>query len=136
MRWNDIDFNPSTRSLRQFALVWILFFSAMALWAIATSHNRTTVLLCLGAALGGIAGLVKPPMLRPIYVGWMVLVFPPGWLVSHVLLAFLYFCLFTPLGLILRIGGRDALRLRRMECFSYWQPKPTPLDLRRYFRPF
>ena len=67
----------------------------------------------------------------------MVLAFPIGWTVSQVMLAVMFFGLFTPIGLVFRLIGRDPLhRTRRPELESYWAPKPTPTDLRRYFKQF
>ena len=56
------------------------------------------------AALFGVAGLIRPGLLRPIFVGWMVMVFPIGWLMSRVLLGVLFYGLFTPLAIAFRLG--------------------------------
>ena len=63
-----------------------------------------------------------------------VVTFPIGWVLSHLLLGAVFYCLFTPLGLIFRLIGRDALGLRRSVAVSYWRPKPAANDLRGYFR--
>ncbi len=85
----------------------------------------------------GPLGLFWPGALRPIFVGWMVLAFPIGWTVSLLVLALIFYGLFTPMALVFRLMGRDALdRLREPDRPSYWQPKPAPADLRRYFRQF
>jgi hypothetical protein len=92
--------------------------------------------LIVGAATGGLLGTLRPQWLRPVFVGWMILAFPVGWLVSHLLLGALYFAVFTPLGLLLRLLGKDALGLRRSTAASYWQKKPQQTDLRRYLRQY
>ena len=51
--------------------------------------------------------------MRLIYVGWMVLAFPIGWTVSQVMLALMFFGLFTPIGLVFRLIGRDPLQRTR-----------------------
>jgi hypothetical protein len=85
----------------------------------------------------GPLGLVRPDWMRWVYVGWMVLAFPIGWTVSQVMLTVMFFGLFTPIGLIFRLIGRDPLhRARSAERNSYWSPKPAPADLRRYFKQF
>jgi hypothetical protein len=94
------------------------------------------VLAVLALTIGPL-GLIRPEWLRPIYVGWMVLVFPIGWTVSQVLLAVIFFGLFTPIGLVFGLLGRDPLhRARRSELNSYWTPKPAPADLKSYFKQF
>ena len=85
----------------------------------------------------GSLGLTRPEWVRFIYVGWMILAFPIGWTVSQVMLAVMFFGLFTPFGLVFRLIGRDPLqRTRRSNRESYWEPKPTPTDLKRYFKQF
>ena len=75
-------------------------------------------------------------MVRWILVGWMVLVFPIGWIISHLILGLLYFGLFTPMAAWFRWRGRDPLRRRILNVESYWCPKETPTDLRRYFKQY
>ncbi|HYB40234.1 MAG TPA: SxtJ family membrane protein, partial [Candidatus Methylomirabilis sp.] len=93
---------------------------------------------CAALALSiGLLGLIRPPAIRPIFVGWMMLVFPIGWVVSHVLLALVFYGLFTPVALVFRLVGRDALALgRRRTARSYWQARRQASDARQYFKQF
>jgi hypothetical protein len=138
MRWSDIPFSPPDRTLRQFAGLWILFFGGWAC-AFRYAHQNTPVAVLLVdiAVLIGVPGLIRPRLLRPIWVAWMVLAFPIGWVVSLVLLGLVYFGLFTPIAWAFRLSGRDVLGLRPTPGReTYWQPKPAPADIRRYFRQF
>ena len=138
MRWSDIQFDPPRRTLRQFAWLWLAFFGGMALWqALVKAHIALGLTLAALALIVGSLGVARPETVRFIYVGWMVLAFPIGWTVSQIMLALMFFGLFTPLGLVFRLIGRDPLqRARRSDRKSYWQPKPTPTDLKRYFKQF
>jgi hypothetical protein len=138
MQWSDIQFNPSQKTLRQFAVLWLIFFGGMALWqALVRGHTSLGTSLGGLALVVGLAGLTRPEWVRLIYVGWMVLAFPIGWTVSHVMLGILFYGLFTPIGLAFRLIGRDPLqRARRPGVESYWTPKPAPVDLRSYFKQF
>jgi hypothetical protein len=138
MTWSDISFAPPARTLRQFAGLWLLFFAGLAA-ARGLRDGLTPAALGLAAlALTvGPLGLWRPALARPAYVAAMVLTFPLGWVTSRLLLAALYYGVFTPLGLALRLLGRDALRLRPCpRQASYWAPKPAPRDVGRYFRQF
>jgi Saxitoxin biosynthesis operon protein SxtJ len=138
MRWSDIQFDPPRKMLRQFAGLWLLFFGGIALWEIL-GRGRTgfgAILAFLAVTIGPL-GLIRPEWVRFIYVGWMILAFPIGWTVSQIILAAMFFGLFSPIGLIFRLLGRDALqRAHRPELESYWQPKAKSTDLRRYFKQF
>jgi Saxitoxin biosynthesis operon protein SxtJ len=137
MRWSEIDFHPSSRTMHQFAAMWLTFFGGLSIWAASKQMTWATCGLGGVALVGGVGGWLKPAMLRPIYSGWMVAAFPLGWLVSHVLLALLYFGLFTPLALAFKLLGRDALRRRREpDLVTYWAPKAAVSDVRSYFSPF
>jgi hypothetical protein len=138
MRWSDIPFSPQPRMLRQFAGLWLAFFGGLAAWQ-GLVRGRVGVALALAVlavAIGGL-GLARPRLIRPIFVGWMVLAFPIGWTISLVLLGLVYYGLFLPIGLVFRLVGRDALQLRpRPNLTTYWTSRPEVADVRRYFRQF
>ena len=138
MRWSDIPFHPSRATLRQFAGLWLVFFGGLALWQGLVRGQTGLATLCAVLALTiGPLGLIRPGWIRPIYVGWMILAFPIGWTVSQVMLALMFYGLFTPIGLLFRLLGRDPLhRARRPGVESYWTPKPAPAGPKSYFRQF
>ena len=138
MQWSDISFDPARKTLRQFAGLCLVVFGAMALWeAFGRGHTRVASIFALLALTIGPLGLVRPEWIRWIYVGWMVLALPVGWTVSQMVLALLFYALFTPIGIIFKLLGRDPLhRARQLEVASYWSPKETPADLQRYFKQF
>jgi hypothetical protein len=133
----DLPLSPSRRTLRQFALLWLLFFGWLAIRHGAPA-GRPAGLVC--ALLGGVlgpAGLAWPGLLRPVFIGWVVLVFPVGRAVSRLALAGLYYGVITPAGVCSTLLGHDALRLRRPPGQeSYWVPRPVCEDHRRYLRPY
>lgn len=134
MQWSDIQFQPPARLLRQFAGLWLLFFSALATLQMMRGHESVALGLAALAITIGPLGLWRPAFMRPIYVGWMILVFPVGWVMTRVTLALLFYGLFTPMAWLFRLRGRDALDLRRRsDKESYWTSKPAPADVRRYF---
>lgn len=137
MQWSEIRFDPSRRELRQFAGLCLLGFGALAGWHFARGDSTiAAIFAALAVGLGGI-GLAAPRVLRPIYVGWMIAVFPIGWTVSKILLAIVYYGLFTPIGLVFRAIRRDALQLKEpTQAGTFWRPKPMPKDVRRYFRQY
>lgn len=138
MQWSDLPRNPSTRTLRQFAGLWILFMGGAAIWQYSV-HARTgfaTVLAMLALTVGPL-GLVSPAAVRPVFVGWLILAFPIGWAVSRLMLMILFWGVITPIGATARLFGRDALKLRRQaQSTTYWAPKERPVGVRSYFRQF
>jgi hypothetical protein len=136
MRWSDIPFHPTISTLRRFAAVGALLFAGLATSAFFLSGSGAVALALAGLALTvGLLGLVRPAALRAVFVGLLVLTFPLNWLVSRLLLALVFCCLLTPLGLLFRLLGRDALGRRFQPAReSYWTTKPAADGLRSYFR--
>ena len=57
----------------------------------------------------------------------MVLAFPIGWTVSQVILLLMFYGLFTPIGLVFRLIGRDPLqRARRAGARIILGPQAGP----------
>lgn len=135
MTFADIPFRPTQRTLRQFAAVWLLFFLA---WAYrARAHPALGIGLAIMAVVVGCAGLVRPGLVRWIFVGWMVLAFPIGWIVSQVMLLMLFYVVLTPAAVLFRLRGRDLLRRKpNPGCATFWLPKETPADVKSYFRQY
>lgn len=136
MKFSDIPRNPDNRIVRQFAGLWILFFGAIALSQHFRSQNTTVAVVGTLAMVVGVPGIFFPRILKPIFVGWMILAFPIGWLVSHVILFLIYWSVFVPVGFILQRMGHDPLRLRKPAVDSYWEQKTQQSSLRRYLKQF
>jgi len=84
------------------------------------------------------AAWLKPDLLAPFNQAWALLGAAINRIVSPIVLAILFFALFTPLALLLRAFGRDELRLRGAPGkASYWRlrepPGPEPASFRRQF---
>jgi hypothetical protein len=136
MQWADVTAAPSAKKLRQFAALWLVFFVGLAL--VRLWHGRQDVETATLAAFGvtiGMLGLIWPAAIRVVYTGWMIAAFPIGWTVSRVMLAALFYGVFTPVAVVFRMIGRDPLALRRRgDLETYWTAKPGIADPRDYFR--
>jgi len=138
MQWSDLSFAPAERTLRRLAAVWFLFFAILACWQGFRQQHVQMALVLAAVALGlGALGLVRPHLLRPLYAAALIAAFPIGWTTSRVLLAGVFYGLFTPLGLLFRLLGRDVLCRRfRPEQSTHWTAKRAAADARSYFRQF
>lgn len=95
------------------------------------------VLLGIVGAAGALGTLASRPIGRALYRGWMFAALPIGWTISHILLGMVYFLVFTPIGLVMRLLGKDPME-RRFEpsAPTYWIKRPPPAEASRYFRQF
>jgi hypothetical protein len=130
-----IDHNPSRRQLAVFGVLWAVFFGAFAL---AAFHRGATP---WAVAFGAVAlavpalGAVVPGSLRWVYLASAYLTLPIGWIVSHVVLASVYYIVLTPIGLAMRLFGYDPMgRGFDRSSPTYWVPRKEPDRVDRYFR--
>ncbi len=135
MTWSPINRNPSPATLRQFALLWLVFFLGLAGWNyFRLDRPLMGAILAVVALSIGLPGSIWPASVRWLFVGSMLLTAPIGWTVAQLLLALLYFGIFTPLAVLFRIIGRDQLLRSRPARDSLWLAKPSPADSHSYFR--
>jgi hypothetical protein len=135
----EINWNPSQKELRFFALGVAILVSIAGVFSLRTDPPQY-VLLCLVATLAAamiLLGSVKPLWVRPIYLGWMIAVFPIGWIISHLVLAVVYFCIFLPIGAALRMTGYDPLqKSQKPPGDTYWVERKTSPSKQQYFRQY
>jgi hypothetical protein len=133
-----LDLNPTDRMLRQFAGLWIVFVLALAGQQAFYYHRpRTAVVIAVVAVTVGLIGLVWPRWIKPLFVTSLIVTYPIGWVVSHVILALLFYGVFTPIALFFRLRGRDVIGLKpHREAATYWSRKPRTTNKRDYLRQF
>jgi len=131
-----IQWNPKRKQLRQFAGIWFPAFCALVGWSIArkTGHWHEVEVGWAIAGILSIAGLVYPSLIRPIFVGLILLTYPIGWVVSYVLLGVIFYGVVTPIGMILRLTGHDPLQLKAPLGNSLWKSPVGKTDPARYLR--
>ena len=133
----EVNWNPDRRELRQFALLWLGFFGLVGAYCYWGKSLPSAAVAFWVAAAAGIVGYFLPGMLRPIYVAWMTLAMPIGWVVSHLLLLFVFYLVVTPIGLAMRLIGYDPLtRQLDRSAKSYWTPHDPSGEAARYFKQY
>ena len=135
MQWDEVRKPPTTRTLRQFAVLWLIFFGSIGVWRIWHGSREVGAAMVGLAVIVGLLGIMRPLAIRWIFTGWLIAAFPIGWVVSQVMLGVLFYGMFTPVALLFKAIGRDALRVRRTSSDTYYVPKPGS-DARGYFRQF
>lgn len=138
MKLSEVIGSPSKFDLRVFAGVQIIFFAVMLFWLFA-KHVPIQIAV-IGTAISaviGIAGLIQPNWIKPVYVVWMTLVFPIGWVVSHLCMALVFYGVVTPIGVFKRNWSGDPMeRQIDRDCESYWQARQPAKSSESYFRQF
>lgn len=131
----EINWKPTPRELRKFGVTMIVGFAILGGLAYWRDHpTLALVFACIGAG-AGLLGLTGTRLALLVYLPWMAIAFVLGNIMSRVLVAVFFFGLITPMGLVMRLFGRDKLQ-RKNKRASYWDDLPRSTDRARYERQF
>jgi hypothetical protein len=124
--------NPPRKQLRWFGCLWLPLVLAALAYSVKAWPGR--IAFAALAALSLVAGAAAPRLLRPVFVGLLLVTWPVGFVVSHVILAAVFFVVLTPTAWIMRALGRDTLSLGfDRQAATYWRPRQGRPPLSRYF---
>ena len=135
----QINTNPTRRQLNQFGFIWLGFlalFGAIAFFKF--SSPVTARWLWVAAVVVPIVGWLVPSFMRLVFLGMSYLAWPIGFVVSHIVLAAVYYLVLTPIGLLTRLFGYDSMRKSfDREAESYWVERSSEVPHpKHYFRQF
>ena len=111
----------------------------LILGAILWWRGRSPTLILVFESLAGallLAALLVPERLGPIRSAWMKLAEAISRVTTPIILGVMYFAVFVPIGLTMRLFGRNPLRPAPRTAASFWLPRSattTHSDLRRQF---
>lgn len=110
----------SRKSLRNFGLTIgsIFIVIAVYLWYQGISANMQILLPITGILLIS-GGFIFPVYLKPVYRVWMAFAIALGWLVSRIILTFIFFIVLTPVSFLAKLAGKDFLDRKNLRN-SYW----------------
>ena len=108
---------PSNRS---FGTLFVIVFGALAAWQ---GWRGAQAWMAVWLALAGVTAavtLARPRWLTPFNRAWMALGHALGRIVSPLVLGLMYAVLIVPVGLFMRLVGRDAMQRRFTSAPTYW----------------
>jgi len=111
---------------RVFGLVFAAVFLVIAIWPLF--HGDTLRWWASGvAAVFALVALAKPALLARLNRLWIKLGVLISKIVSPIALGILFYAVLTPIGAVMRLTGKDPLRLKfDPGADSYWIPRKPP----------
>ena len=108
---------PSNKKFGYFFTIVFLFFSAYFYFKgiIFTSYY-----LGIASVVFFLIATLKDDILRPLNKLWMIFGLILGMIVNPIVMGVVFFFIFTPIGIIMRVIGRDELQLQFKNKSSYW----------------
>ncbi len=131
----DENVNPSSN--RTFGMVLAAFFALIGVLPLLRGHPlRIWALPLSGMFL--LAALVAPAVLAPLNRVWTALGLLLHKITNPIILGVFFYLVFTPFGSLLRLFGKDFLRLKWVpDTESYWivrqPPGPPPESIANQF---
>ena len=124
---------PSNKKFGFFFSVIFLLVSTYYLYL-----NEIIIALILGliSVLFFFVSLLKAGLLLPFNIVWMKFGILLGKLISPIVLGTIFFFMFTPVAVIMRLIGRDELRLRLNFQSSYWIKRKSSINKASFKRQF
>lgn len=124
------------KELRKFGLVMTVPLALIGVYLFWKEKGAYPIVLGIGAFFL-ITGLVVPQVLRPIEWIWMKFAELIGAVMTRVILSVAFYLIITPMGLLLRVLGKDLLQIRRgSDASSFWIPVETDGPASRPEKPY
>tara|TARA_B100000575_G_scaffold153457_1_gene122453 strand:- start:145 stop:528 length:384 start_codon:yes stop_codon:yes gene_type:complete len=112
-------------SNRSFGIVFFIVFLLISLYPLINSQDIRLWSLLISLVFLFL-GLINSKILNPLNKLWFKLGMFLGKIISPIVMGIIFFLVVTPIGLIMRILGKDLLNLKYDKKQSYWIEKNGP----------
>ena len=112
-------------SNRSFGFVFSIVFLLIALWPLL-SNSEIRVWSLIISAIFLILGFLNSMLLNPLNILWFKFGLFLGKIISPLVMGFIFFCVVTPIGILMKIFMKDLLKLKYNNENSYWVDKNGP----------
>ena len=106
-------------SNRSFGIIFFIVFLLISFWPIMDGQALRVWSLVV-SLIFLILGILNSKILTPINLAWIKLGEILGRFIAPVVMAVIYFLIVTPIGLFMRIIGKDLLNIKFSQNSSYW----------------
>ena len=108
-------------SNRKFGFFFTAIFLISAIYFFFENNQIIALVFFLLSLVFFAVSILRDSLLLPLNKLWMRLGLLLGRIVSPIILAVLFFLMFAPIGIFMRIFGRDELRLKKLNYDSFWK---------------
>lgn len=113
----------SYKNLKKFGITLGMAFAVVTL-IIFVRHRHNITPTAFIAALFFILAIGFPAILKPVYILWMRFAFILSWVNTRLILIIIFYLVFTPVGLCLKLFRADLLDIKiDKNKDSYWKKR-------------
>jgi hypothetical protein len=135
----SLNLSPSEKQLKDFGLIALIMCAVIGLllaWLGKIPAKGVLIFCLIGVSLYALSR-ISAGLIKPIYLGMMLLTFPIGWVISHLVMVLFYYGIITPVALFFRLLKRDPLcRRYEPDANTYWLRHKQKRFAKDYFRQF
>lgn len=124
----------TTKQLRTFGIALSIFLGIIGLIQFFKGNIPGNYWYWYGALLILLVTLFIPITIRPIYQVALLIAHILGWINTRIILGFIYFFIFTPIALAMKLIGRDPLNRKfDKQATSYWYTRDRRPKLKEQY---
>tara|TARA_A100001011_G_scaffold352043_1_gene392581 strand:- start:389 stop:775 length:387 start_codon:yes stop_codon:yes gene_type:complete len=112
-------------SNRSFGIVFFVLFLLIALYPL-TYSGEMRIWSAIISLIFLVLGLLNSKILAPLNKLWFKFGIFLGKIISPLIMVIIFFLVVTPIGLVMRMLGKDVLNLKFNKNKSYWIEKNGP----------
>ena len=115
MKYKDIKIGSN----KSFGIVFAIVFSLISFWPLING-NEIRVWSLVISIIFLILGLLNSKFLTPLNKLWFKFGIFLGNFIAPIVMGIIFFFVVTPTGLIMKILGKDLIKLKKNNSKSYW----------------
>tara|TARA_S200000501_G_scaffold362024_1_gene391052 strand:+ start:692 stop:1069 length:378 start_codon:yes stop_codon:yes gene_type:complete len=104
---------------KSFGILFFVVFLLIAIWPVANAGSLRIWAIVI-SLLFLLLGVINSRYLTPFKIGWIKLGEILGKVIAPIVMGFIYFIIITPIGILMRLIGKDLLNIKYNKKKSYW----------------
>ena len=128
---------PDKQELRKFGFIFatglVLIFGLFFPWLLEKASPSWPWIV---AAVFAGSALILPQILKPVFIAWMKIGHVLGWINTRIILGVVFFIIFAPVALLMRLFGNDPMHRRLDAAAKTYRINSEKLPRERMERPF
>ena len=106
-------------SNKSFGILFFIVFVLISIWPVIQGGSLRIWPIPI-ALIFLILGLINSKLLNPLNIVWVKFGELLGRIIAPIVMSIIYFLIITPIGLFMRLMGKDFLKIKFSNRQSYW----------------
>ncbi|MDD5109061.1 MAG: SxtJ family membrane protein [Candidatus Omnitrophica bacterium] len=127
--------NANTQILKSFGITMGFIFIVISV--VLFFKHENIFFVAIVSILFFLVAFILPSLLYPLYISWMKLALVLSWINTRLVLFLMFYFIFTPIGVILKLLRKDLLDIKINKAEkTYWRKKDKGSGISSYEKQF